>query len=83
MDSLRSFEPQNMIVRMPNWIGDLVMATPVLSDLRKAYPNARITAMCRSPVCELLKEDPAIDELFCFSRASRFGRREERLGSMC
>ncbi|MGC2596207.1 MAG: lipopolysaccharide heptosyltransferase II [Rhabdochlamydiaceae bacterium] len=63
---------------MPNWIGDLVMATPVLRDLRKAYPEAHITAMCRSPICELLKEDPEIDELFCFSKASGFGRREER-----
>ena len=63
---------------MPNWIGDLVMATPILSDLRKAYPKARITAMCRSPICELLKEDPEIDELFCFSKASGFGRRGER-----
>lgn len=78
MESLRSLEPRNIIVRMPNWIGDLVMATPILSDLRRAYPNARITAMCRSPICELLKEDPEIDELFCFSKASGFGRRTER-----
>ncbi len=54
------------------------MATPILRDLRKAYPEAHITAMCRSPICELLKEDPEIDELFCFSKASGFGRREER-----
>lgn len=78
MESLRRLEPRNIIVRMPNWIGDLVMATPILSDLRKAYPNARITAMCRSPICELLKEDPEIDELFCFSKASGFGRRAGR-----
>jgi heptosyltransferase-2 len=78
MDSLRAFEPRNIIVRMPNWIGDLVMATPILSDLRRVYPQARITAMCRSPICELLKEDPEIDELFCFSRTSGFGRRKER-----
>ncbi|MBS0604891.1 MAG: lipopolysaccharide heptosyltransferase II [Verrucomicrobia bacterium] len=78
MDSLRRLEPRNIIVRMPNWIGDLVMATPILSDLRRAYPKARITAMCRSPICELLKEDPEIDELFCFSKASGFGRRAER-----
>lgn len=71
-------EPQNIIVRMPNWIGDLVMATPILADLRKAYPHARITAMCRSPICELLKEDPHIDELFCFSKGSSFGRRTEK-----
>jgi heptosyltransferase II len=78
MESLRSLEPRNIIVRMPNWIGDLVMATPILSDLRKAYPEARITAMCRSPICQLLKEDPKIDELFCFSKASGFGRRVEK-----
>jgi len=63
---------------MPNWIGDLVMATPILSDLRKVYPRARITAMCRQPICELLKDDPEIDELFCFSKASGFGRRSEK-----
>jgi heptosyltransferase II len=78
MESLHSFTPRNVIVRMPNWIGDLVMATPILSDLRHAYPEAHITAMCRSPICELLKEDPEIDELFCFSKASGFGRRIER-----
>ena len=78
MESLRSLMPRNIIVRMPNWIGDLVMATPILSDLRKTYPNAHITAMCRSPICELLKEDPEIDELFCFSKSSGFGRRSER-----
>lgn len=78
MESLRSLTPRNIIVRMPNWIGDLVMATPILSDLRKAYPDAHITAMCRSPICELLKEDPEIDELFCFSKANGFGRRSER-----
>lgn len=78
MESLRSFKPRNIIVRMPNWIGDLVMATPILSDLRSAYPDARITAMCRSPIAELLKEDPQIDELFCFSKTSGFGRHTER-----
>jgi heptosyltransferase-2 len=70
--------PENILVRMPNWIGDLVMATPVLTDLRKAFPKARITAMCRKPICDLLKHDEAIDELFCFKRPSNdFERRSE------
>lgn len=70
--------PQNILVRMPNWIGDLVMATPVLSDLRAAFPKATITAMCRAPLCDLLKEDKAIDELFCFTKpANDFVRRDD------
>jgi heptosyltransferase II len=78
MDSLETLHPKNIIVRMPNWIGDLVMATPVLSDLRRAYPEASITAMCRFPLCDLLREDEEIDELFCFSKISGFGRRNEK-----
>lgn len=70
--------PKNIIVRMPNWIGDLVMATPILTDLRRAFPNAHITAMSRTPLCDLLKNDPEINELFCFSKISGFVRRSER-----
>lgn len=77
-DNAMNREPQNILVRMPNWIGDLVMATPVLTDLRNAFPKARITAMCRRPLCDLLERDEAIDELFCFARPSNdFSRREE------
>lgn len=72
------FCPQNIIVRMPNWVGDMVMATPVLTDVRKKFPNSRLTAMCRSPICDLLAEDPEIDELFCFSKSSGFSRRIEK-----
>lgn len=70
--------PKNVIVRMPNWVGDMVMATPVLTDLRKAFPDAKITAMCRTPLSELLQEDPEIDEVFSFSKVSTFSRHSDR-----
>jgi heptosyltransferase II len=70
---------QKIIVRLPNWIGDFVMATPVLSDLRHHFPAARITAMCPSPICELLKEDPAVDELFCFTEPLCGGAKRQNL----
>lgn len=78
MIPLKELKPKKIIVRMPNWIGDLVMATPVLMDLRKAFPEAHITAMSRTPLCDLLREDPNINELFCFSKTSGFGRRSEK-----
>lgn len=70
--------PQRIIIRMPNWVGDLVMATPLLKDLRQAFPKAHITAMCQKPICALLKENSNIDELFCFDKVRHFGRRCER-----
>lgn len=60
--------PKNIIVRLPNWIGDLVMATPVLADLKTAFPKASITAMVTEKISSLLEADPSIDELFSFSR---------------
>lgn len=55
---------------MPNWIGDIVMATPVLEELRKNYPHAKITAMCLAHHTPLIKNDPHIDEIYSFHRPS-------------
>ena len=70
---------RSIIVRMPNWVGELIMATPILEDLRTTLPNAEITAMCLSHIAPLLEHDPAIDKLFHFSKSKKFFRRiEER-----
>ncbi len=81
MDLLQ-IQPKNIIVRMPNWVGDVIMSTPILTDLRKAFPDAYITAMCRSPMGELLQEFPDIDEIFCFTKSSRLVRRNEKKNIM-
>lgn len=65
-----SQEPTNIIVRMPNWLGDLVMATPILRDLRQKYPRANLTAMCQSNVAGLLKHDPNVDDIYSYTRPS-------------
>ena len=71
--------PQTFLVRMPNWIGDAIMATPILADLREAFPKASITAMCRAPVAELFQKDRSIDELFSFTKPeNQFLRRAPR-----
>lgn len=71
--------PKNILVRMPNWLGDLVMATPVLADLRSHWPNARITAMCQSNVAGLLKNDPHVNEIYSFHRPSGWIHRRQHL----
>lgn len=64
---------------MPNWLGDAVMATPVLYDLREKFPSASITAMIQSSISPLLLKDPHINELYSFSKPNGFIRRiEER-----
>lgn len=69
--------PRNIIVRMPNWLGDLVMATPILSELRNKWPQSKITAMCQANVAPLLKNDPHIDEIFSYHRPSGWIHRSQ------
>jgi heptosyltransferase-2 len=33
----------NVLVRLPNWLGDIVMALPALEMVRDGFPNARLT----------------------------------------
>lgn len=68
-------EPEKIIVRMPNWIGDAVCGTPVLSALREACPDAEITVMCQANVAPLFEHDRSINELFLFHRAATLLRR--------
>ncbi|MCE2982948.1 MAG: lipopolysaccharide heptosyltransferase II [Parachlamydia sp.] len=75
--SLLDIEPQNMIVRMPNWVGDLVMATPVLFDLRRRWPQTKITALCQGSLGTLLQEDPHLDEIIKFKKTSGWIHRKE------
>ena len=34
--------PGRIVVRLPNWIGDIVMATPLLRALRQAWPGSQL-----------------------------------------
>lgn len=71
--------PKNIIVRMPNWLGDLVMSTPVLADLRQHYPKAKITAMCQSNIAAALINNPNINELYSYRRPSGWIHRTQHL----
>ncbi len=69
--------PKNILVKMPNWLGDVVMATPILADLRKQYPTATITVMCQANVAPLLTQDPNINEVYSYKRPSGWIHRQK------
>lgn len=60
--------PRRIIVRMPNWLGDLVMATPILTDLRHHWPEAKIVALCQGTLNILIQKDPHVNEVLNFKR---------------
>jgi heptosyltransferase-2 len=58
----------NLAVFLPNWIGDVAMATPALRALRGRYPDAWFTAVCRPYVAGLLGGCPWFDEQLFLDR---------------
>jgi heptosyltransferase-2 len=54
---------KEIIVRGPNWTGDVIMATPGFRALRAGFPEARITLQLRPSQLPLLAGAPWFDEL--------------------
>ncbi|MBA3236872.1 MAG: lipopolysaccharide heptosyltransferase II [Parachlamydiaceae bacterium] len=69
--------PKNILLKMPNWLGDLVMATAAVADIRKHFPDAKISALCLAGLGPLLKNDPNIDEVLTYTRPSGWIHRFE------
>ncbi len=53
--------PRRILVRLPNWVGDAVMATPALRALRAAHPEAWIGVEGRPALAGLLAGLPSFD----------------------
>lgn len=53
-----------IIVRMPNWIGDFVMATPLLEDIKKKYPNSFLAVLCKKYLLDLIEKNKFIDTIY-------------------
>ncbi len=55
--------PQRVFVRAPNWVGDLVMATPALARLRAGWPDAHLAVGVRPYLAPLLSGAAFVDEV--------------------
>jgi heptosyltransferase-2 len=52
-----------LVVRCPNWVGDVVMATSVFECLRHNFPEATIAACVRPYARGILEDCPWIDQI--------------------
>lgn len=56
-------EAASIVVRAPNWAGDVVMASPGFRALRAGHPRARIAVQIRPALAPLLAGAPWFDEV--------------------
>jgi lipopolysaccharide heptosyltransferase II len=63
------FAPQRILVILLGAIGDVTRALPLLSRLRRAYPQAHIAWAVEPAAAALLDYHPALDEILLYQRS--------------
>ncbi len=53
---------ETILIRCPNWVGDIVMATPVLDCIRENFPHARITGVIGKNAQGIVRDGPWFDD---------------------
>jgi heptosyltransferase-2 len=53
--------PRKVLVRLPNWVGDVVMATPALRALRLGFPAAEIVLLGKPHLLPIVEGAPWFD----------------------
>jgi len=57
-----------ILVRLPNWLGDMVMSVAFLYELQRQYPGAAISVIAKKGIHELLPFFPPLHHQFIFSK---------------
>ena len=52
---------RKILVICPNWVGDVVMATPAFNCLRQNFPEARMIAVIRKYARGVIDDGPWFD----------------------
>jgi heptosyltransferase-2 len=64
--------PERIAIRFPNWIGDAVLATPVLHSMRLGYPESRIDVVAAERVAPIVQSDPHVDHVLAIPNRPAF-----------
>lgn len=62
------FNPEKILIRSTNWIGDAVMTTPAVHTIRENFPNAEITMLAVPWVADIFRMSPDVDRLFIYDK---------------
>lgn len=61
-----------VFVRCPNWLGDIVMATPAINAIKKIYPEYELWCYARKEYASILKRLDNVDGIISFEKKTVF-----------
>src|ERR1051326_9158411 len=72
-------EPRRIVVKEPNWLGDLVISLPALAALRRAFPAAHLAVVVKKELEGFFEGVDWIDETIAYRIRSGIGRAADRV----
>jgi heptosyltransferase-2 len=64
-----SLTPERILIRGTNWVGDAVMSIPAMKEIRRLFPDSRISLLVRPWVKDIYSAAPFIDEIIEYDKA--------------
>ena len=62
-----------ILVRLPNWLGDVVMSTAFVNAVRQIYPDAQIDVIIKKELSSIASLMPGINLVYPFSKQEHKG----------
>lgn len=60
--------PEKILIRSTNWIGDAVMTTPAVHTIRENFPNTEITMLAMPWVADIFRLSPDVDKVLVYDK---------------
>lgn len=61
-------QPKRILIVRTDRLGDVILSTPVIKNLRLTYPKAYVAFLCRPYTKELLINNPDLDEVIVYDK---------------
>jgi len=58
----------NILIRLPNWLGDVVMSTAFVTAVKQLYSDARVDVIIKKELSSVASLIPGIDTIHAFSK---------------
>lgn len=68
-------QPENILVVQTSFLGDVVLITPLVSETRRRFPDARLSVLCTPGGGAILAGSPDIDEIILLEKKRDGGGR--------
>src|SRR5207302_4096229 len=62
--------PERILVIKLRYVGDVLLATPVLSRLRESFPKAHLAMLVNPGTDDVVRDHPALDEMLVLERGN-------------